>query len=197
MYIKFITLITNPVCTVGGHLHHNYNLVLLHPGLIRLAIFWCTFIAACSTVAHFTLIARMLNSSSQSDVQQRFKLGSEDSMETFDHISNNFGGKSFRQCKWGYGGMTATNSSTQLKSFEKLPTHRAAQFGNWNHIKLQGLGKCEWNILHQDTRSSTLKLSESSTRWPCRCQWRNSAELGDGPPEAPRILPHSACIDCR
>lgn len=75
--------------------------------------------------------------------QQRFKLGGEVSLETGDHLSRNFGRKRFRQRKWGYSGMTATNMGTQFESFKKLPTDRAAQFGNGNHIAIQILVKYE------------------------------------------------------
>ena len=96
-------------------------------------------------MARFTLIATMLSGSRPFVDQQRFKLGSELRPERGDDPIGNVGGKCFRQCKWGYSGMTATNFDIQLqvKNFEKLPTHRAAQFGNCYHIVLQGLGKYE------------------------------------------------------
>jgi len=103
------------------------------------------YIAACGAVARFTLIAMMLSSSSPNRClrlgQQRSKLGNEVDLETFDHLFRNIGGKRVRQRSWGHGRMTATYFGVQVKNLEEFPTDGAAQFGNRNHIQLQGLGK--------------------------------------------------------
>jgi hypothetical protein len=63
-------------------------------------------------------------------------LGSEVNLEILHHPFSNARGQRFRQRKWGYGGMTATNFGAQAKFFEKFPTDGATQFGNRNHIAI-------------------------------------------------------------
>ena len=131
---------------------------------------WWTFIAACTTMAHFTFIARM-PSGRLFLLQQRFKLRDKKSQERSDNIAKDLWGKCFRHTS-GAIFRWPTNSDIQFKSFENLPTVGAVQFFNWNHIVTQVLEK--------------YKI------WPeGQCQQRIVY-----PPEAQQLLFHNSCTSC-